>query len=176
MRPVLIDVGRLRDYQIGESHVAFAVHPTNPVRALTNGQLADIFTGKVTNWKELGGSDQGIVIVTAKPGDGLRSMVESALLSNASLASGARAMTNATEITKVVAQLPGGIGIVAPTALDRSVAELRAEKPIAQPLILVTIDEETREVRSVVAAAIATGKSPCAHSRAGAEPQSSCAP
>jgi hypothetical protein len=125
--------------------------------------------------EELGGRDQRIVIVTAKPGDGLRSMVESVLLSNASLPSNARAMTNATEITKVVAQLPGGIGIVALAALDGSVAELRADKPIAQPLILVTMDEEPREVRSVVAAVIAAGKSPCPHSRAGAELQSPCA-
>jgi ABC-type phosphate transport system substrate-binding protein len=128
----------------------------------------------VTNWEEFGGTDQAIVIVTAQPGDGLRSMVESALLSNANLPDNVRAMTNATQIAKVVAQLPGGIGIVARTALDSSVRELRTDKPIAPPLILVTMDEETSDVRRVVAAAIAVGKLPCSHSRAGAEARSAC--
>jgi phosphate transport system substrate-binding protein len=172
--PGSIDISRFREYQIGESQVAFAVHPSNAVRTLTNGQLVEIFTGRVTNWKKLGGTDQAIVIVTAQPGDGLRSMVESALLGNANLPDNVRAMTNATQIAKVVAQLPGGIGIVAQAALDGSVRELRTDKPITQPLILVTVDEETSEVRRVVAAAIAVGKLPCSHTRDGAEARSAC--
>ena len=44
--PGSIQVGRLREYQIGESHVAFAVHPTNPVRALTNGHLSRSSPGR----------------------------------------------------------------------------------------------------------------------------------
>jgi hypothetical protein len=52
-------------------------------------------------------------------------------------------MTNATQVAKVVSQLPGGIGIVAAASLDGSVAELRGDDPIVQPLILVTMGEET---------------------------------
>jgi hypothetical protein len=68
-------------------------------------------------------------------------------------------MTNATQVAKVVSQLPGGIGIVAPTAIDSSVAELRGDTPIVQPLILVTMGEETAEIRQVLDAVAHAGKS-----------------
>jgi phosphate transport system substrate-binding protein len=158
-----IDTGHLKAHQIGGTTVAFAIHPSNTVRTLANRRLADIFAGWVKNWKELGGSDQEIIIVTAQPGDGLRAMVEANLLGGADLPTGARAMTNATQVAKVVSQLPGGIGIVAPASLDGSVAELRGDDPIVQPLILVTMGEETSEVRRVIEAATVAGKSSGPH-------------
>src|SRR5437879_5054286 len=81
--PSTIDTTRLKAYQIGESRVAFAVHPTNRVRTLTNQQLADIFSGKLRNWNALGGEDQKIIIAAALPGDGLRTMVETELINGA---------------------------------------------------------------------------------------------
>jgi phosphate transport system substrate-binding protein len=157
--PGSVDIGRLKAHQIGESRVAFAVHPSNTVKLLSNAQLADVFAGKIKNWKEIGGSDQPIVIVAAQPGDGLRAMVESTLLKGASLPGDTRTMTNATQVAKVVSQLPGGIGIVAPNAIDNSVAELRGDSPIVQPLILVTMGDETPEIRQVLDAMTAAGKS-----------------
>jgi phosphate transport system substrate-binding protein len=82
--PGAINTAYFTTHQIGESSVTFAVHPSNMVRALTNSQLADIFTGKVRNWKEVGGADQEIIIVAAAPGDGLRTMVETQLIRGAS--------------------------------------------------------------------------------------------
>lgn len=157
--PGSVDGARLKAHQIGESRVAFAVHPSNTVKSLTNAQLADVFTGKIKNWKELGGVDQPIVVVAAQPGDGLRSMVEGSLIKGSSLPADTRAMPNATQVAKVVSQLPGGIGILAPASIDGSIAELRGEKPIVQPLILVTMGDETAEIKQVLEAAAKAGKS-----------------
>jgi phosphate transport system substrate-binding protein len=156
--PGSVDLARLKAHQIGESRVAFAVHPSNAVRSLTNAQLADVFAGKIKRWNEIGGADLPIIIVAAQPGDGLRSMVEGTLLKGGSLFSGTRAMSNATQVPKIVSQLPGAIGILAPALIDSSVAELRGDTPIVQPLILVTLGEETAEIKQVIEAAAKAGK------------------
>ena len=43
--------------------IAVIVNPANPVEDLTLAQIADIYTGKITNWSELGGSDSEIVLI-----------------------------------------------------------------------------------------------------------------
>jgi len=50
--------------KIGVDGIVFVVHGQNPVKALSTGQAKDIFTGKITNWKQVGGSDAPIVLVT----------------------------------------------------------------------------------------------------------------
>ncbi|MCM8819475.1 MAG: phosphate ABC transporter substrate-binding protein [Candidatus Omnitrophica bacterium] len=50
--------------------LAVIVHPSNPVSKLTIDELALIFTGKITNWKELGGEDKKIVILSREVNSG----------------------------------------------------------------------------------------------------------
>ncbi|MGO9112195.1 MAG: phosphate ABC transporter substrate-binding protein [Thermoguttaceae bacterium] len=51
--------------KIGLDGIVFVVHGQNPVKSLTTGQAKDIFTGKITNWKEIGGNDAPIVLITS---------------------------------------------------------------------------------------------------------------
>jgi len=151
-KPGSFDPTRLKAYVVGESRVAFVVHPTNPLRSLSNAKLSDILTGKITNWKDVGGADQPVMVVAAQPGDGARTLVEDRLLNGGALTKDARAMPNAPQIPKVVAQVPGAIGVYTGGALADSVAELTAEAPIAQPLTLVTMGAESPEIRRVISA------------------------
>jgi phosphate transport system substrate-binding protein len=50
--------------------LAVVVNPGNPIGKLTLSQLADIFTGRVTNWKEIGGKDEKIVILSREVNSG----------------------------------------------------------------------------------------------------------
>jgi phosphate transport system substrate-binding protein len=128
------------------------VHPGNPVRSLSNAQLADVLTGKIRNWKEIGGTDRPVMVVAAQPGDGVRTLVEDRLLKGGALTKETRVMQNAPQITKVVEQVPGAIGLYTASALVSSVAELKTDTPIVQPLILVTLGEESSEIRQVIGA------------------------
>ena len=56
--------------------VAVVVNPKNPVTDLTTQQIADIFTGKITNWSELGGADAPIAVYGREDGSGTRSAFE----------------------------------------------------------------------------------------------------
>jgi phosphate transport system substrate-binding protein len=51
-------------YTIGLDGVTMVANPANPVRKLSTQQIQDIYTGKITNWKELGGSNREIVRIT----------------------------------------------------------------------------------------------------------------
>ena len=50
--------------------IAIVVHPTNPVEGLTIAQLSDIFSGKITNWSEVGGEDRPIVLLSRESNSG----------------------------------------------------------------------------------------------------------
>jgi phosphate transport system substrate-binding protein len=157
-QPGLLDLARLKAHVVGEAHVGFAVHPNNPVRHLSRDALIDVLLGKIQNWREVGGLDQRIIIVTAQPGDGLRTMVEDTLLPGRALAKDALAMTNATQIAKIVAQVPGAIGIVAAARLDPAVAEIKQDAALTNPLILVTLGDGTPPVRQVIDAVAKIGQ------------------
>jgi len=50
--------------------IAIVVHPENPVNGLTLQQLSDIYTGKITNWREVGGEDRPIVLLSRESNSG----------------------------------------------------------------------------------------------------------
>lgn len=57
----------LKVYKMGIDANGMIVHGTNPVRKITADQVRQIYTGKITNWKELGGNDTSIVLVSVMP-------------------------------------------------------------------------------------------------------------
>ena len=58
------------EFTVAIDALAVVVHPDNPVSKLTIDQLSDIFTGRVTNWKEVGGNDAPIVILSRETNSG----------------------------------------------------------------------------------------------------------
>jgi phosphate transport system substrate-binding protein len=158
MQPAAIDLPRLTEHRVGESRVALVVHPSNSVRTLSNARIADILAGRIVNWKDVGGSDQLIVVVAAQPGDGVRSIVETQLLKGGDLTKDVRARSNVLQVVKVVSQLPSAIGIAAATSVDASVAELKGDAPIMLPLIFVTAGDMSPQVRQVIEATAKAGQ------------------
>jgi phosphate transport system substrate-binding protein len=72
-QPGAVDKSTLKEFKIGESRVAFIVHPTNPVKSLTLPQLKETLAGNIMNWKEVGGPDAIIVVVAEASGGGFAS-------------------------------------------------------------------------------------------------------
>jgi phosphate transport system substrate-binding protein len=67
-------------HRIAVIPIAKIVHKDNKVKNLTTKQLQDIYTGKIKNWKDVGGNDQEIVVVTRSVGSGTRvNYIEKAL-------------------------------------------------------------------------------------------------
>jgi phosphate transport system substrate-binding protein len=58
------------EHVVAGDAIAVVVHPSNPVQGLTIAQLSDIFTGKITNWREVGGEDRPIVLLSRESNSG----------------------------------------------------------------------------------------------------------
>lgn len=61
---------------VARDGIALIVHPSNPIANLTSQQIRDIFNGKIKNWKEIGGKDAAITVVSREAGSGTRSSFE----------------------------------------------------------------------------------------------------
>jgi len=59
-----VDKKKLRVFPLALEPILILTHSTNPVNDLSSQQVRDIFSGKITNWKEVGGDDMAIVVVT----------------------------------------------------------------------------------------------------------------
>ena len=60
----------VQELKVGIDALAVVVHPDNPIRELKIEQLSDIFTGKIKNWKEVGGSDEPILVLSRERNSG----------------------------------------------------------------------------------------------------------
>lgn len=69
----------LTEHIIAYDGIAVVAHPSNPVSNLTKDQIQKIFKGEITNWKDVGGNDAQILVVTREDGSGTRSAFEELL-------------------------------------------------------------------------------------------------
>jgi phosphate transport system substrate-binding protein len=92
--------------------LAVVVNPSNSVSKLTRTQLEDIFTGRVTNWKQLGGDDLRIVVYLRETSSGTYEFFKESVLENQNYMAGALSMPATGAIIQSVSQTKGAIGYV----------------------------------------------------------------
>ncbi len=92
---------------LGVLGFAFVANPGDGIKNLTRAQLIGIFAGKVTNWKQVGGNDQPIVIIGRDIGTGTRLILEEKV---AKTLIPTRTVEKAGEMLKAVESTPGAIG------------------------------------------------------------------
>jgi len=97
-------------HTIGSYSFAVIVDAKNSVTNLSREQIRDIFTGKVKNWKEVGGSDLPITPYVRHASSGTRLGFRELAMENQDYAPDAKAITNYAGIVEAVAKDPGGIG------------------------------------------------------------------
>lgn len=101
--------------------LAVVVHPSNKVINLTREQLEGIFTGKITNWKELGGADMKIVPYSRETSSGTYEFFKESVLKNKNYRNGIMSMPATGAIIQSISQTKGGIGYVGLAYLNESV-------------------------------------------------------
>ncbi len=123
-----IDASQLVDHKVAVVGMAVIVNPDVKVDNLTQQQLIDIFTGKITNWKDVGGPDQKINIVNRPKGSGTRATFKKYALNGAEEAQGIAMEQDASgTVRKTIAETPGAIGYLALSYIDSSVRPLKID-------------------------------------------------
>lgn len=106
--------------------IALITHSENRIASLTAQQIADIYTGKITNWSQVGGGDEKIVVIGREAASGTRSAFEE-LLRMEGEAMHENEYNDTGIVKQNVARNPGAIGYVSMSALDDTVYAIPVE-------------------------------------------------
>ncbi|BBH25363.1 phosphate ABC transporter substrate-binding protein [Intestinibaculum porci] len=100
--------------------IAISLNKKNKVNNVTAKQLADIYTGKITNWKQLGGADEKIVVIGRESASGTRAAFEE-LLKVENKCKYAQELDNTGAVVAKCASTTGAIGYVSLDAVDNTI-------------------------------------------------------
>src|SRR5262249_52873111 len=141
----------IRYSRIYRHHIVIAVNERNPLDKVTSEQARQILSGKVKNWKEVGGPDLGVEVILASKGEGARLEVQKQLLEGADFSARAREMQVATEVPKALEGSPGGIGSIPVTHLSPGIKRFEVGREIVLPLgVAVRKGESAKKVLCLV--------------------------
>ena len=139
--------------------IAMIVHPENPVSDLTLEQIAAIYTGEITNWNEVGGSDGEIVLIGREAGSGTRDGFES-ITGTEDACKYRQELTSTGDVITTVAGNPNAIGYASLASVNNSVKAISVggvapseatikdgSYAVQRPFVLVTkTDAELSEI------------------------------
>ncbi|MGM9885689.1 MAG: phosphate ABC transporter substrate-binding protein PstS family protein [Lactococcus sp.] len=106
-----IDASKITDHKVAVVGFAPIVNENLKVSNLTDQQLTDIFTGKITNWKEVGGQDEKITVIGRTAGSGTRVNFDKYGLNGATEINGPT-LDASGSVVQLVGQTPGAISYV----------------------------------------------------------------
>lgn len=144
--------------------IAVVTDTANTATNLTTQQLKDIYTGKITNWSEVGGADQNIVVIGRESGSGTRDAFEE-ILDIADQCQLARTLNETGAVAAAVQSTPGAIGYISLDALNDKVKALQLDGvapseetvkdgsyTLQRPFVMATkgeISEQSAQVQAV---------------------------
>lgn len=147
-----IDPATLQFYTVKTDEIVFVVHPSNPVTKLSWQQLGDIHTGKITNWKQLGGKDLAITVYSDAVTGGTRAMVKKIVMGNAEYAPNVKSLTSVSRVAELVAKDEGGVGGVGKGFVLGDKNRVVETQKVERPLGFVTIGAASPNVAKVIEA------------------------
>ena len=158
----LAEFPNLKIFVIARDGIAIVAHPDVPVSDLTVEQVRDIFSGKITNWKDLGGDDQNIIVVSREEGSGTRAAFEEMVMGeDALIAASAILQASNGAIRTTVSTTPYSIAYLSFGYLDDTVKSISIDGvaptepnaadgsyPIVRPLNMLTNGEPAGMVKA----------------------------
>ncbi|MFZ2419587.1 MAG: PstS family phosphate ABC transporter substrate-binding protein [Anaerolineae bacterium] len=159
------------EFAVARDAIAVVVNPSNPVNGLTLAQISDIYQGKITNWRQVGGEDRPIVLLSRESNSGtyvyfLENVLRLGQKSDILFSPDTLLMPSSEGISAEVRQNPNAIGYdglgyvtsdqkVIAVAQDPdgpyvkpSVATVNdGSYPVSRPLFMITVGQPTGQVK-----------------------------
>lgn len=103
----------LVDHKVAVVGFGIAVNPSAGVTNLTSAQIRDIFAGRVTNWKDVGGKDQGIVVINRPRTSGTRAVFNATIMGTSKISESGMTEDSSGAVVTMVSTTPGAVTYVA---------------------------------------------------------------
>ena len=142
----------LKETVLAYDGIAIIVHPDNPVSDLTLEQIAKLYTGEITNWKDVGGNDAEVVLIGREAASGTRDGFES-ITGTKDTCQYRQELTSTGDVITAVSQNPDAIGYASLASVKDSVKALSVggvtpsedtvkdgSYPVQRPFVLVTVE------------------------------------
>ena len=142
----------LKETVLAYDGIAIIVHPDNPVSDLSVEQLAKLYTGEITNWKDVGGNDAEVVLIGREAASGTRDGFES-ITGTKDKCQYRQELTSTGDVITAVSQNPDAIGYASLASIKDSVKALNVDGvtpgeatvkdgsyKVQRPFVLVTME------------------------------------
>lgn len=146
----VVDRSKLVVKEIGINKTVLFIHPGNKVGKLTGEQIKGIFTGKITNWKEVGGDDSAIVVVWGAGTPGQNALFSREVLKGEPVVKDSLGATNYANIREIVSATPEAVGIDPFGMADATVKVIHIDPELTSPILAVTIGKPAPAVQKVI--------------------------
>lgn len=152
----------LTAFVVARDGIAVVIHPSNPLKGLTMSQLRDVFSGRIRNWKEVGGADKSIAVVSREAGSGTRSSFEQ-IVGDLKLTEDALIQDSNGTIRETVANNPNAIGYLSHGLLSPRISAIGVDGAactedaiqagsykLVRPIFLLTLGEPSAACRALI--------------------------
>jgi len=150
-RMKLQDAGRaFKQVIISNDALSVIVNPKNKVSKLTREQMESIYTGKITNWKEVGGDDMKIVVYGRETSSGTYEFFKENVLNRKNYTSSMLNMPATGAIIQSVSQTPGAIGYVGLAYLTKDVKDIAVSYDKGKTFVNASVENAKNKTYPIV--------------------------
>jgi phosphate transport system substrate-binding protein len=154
-----VDVKTMQFFELKKDEIVFVVHPSNTVGKLSWEQLRDIHTGKIVNWKEVGGHDKAIVVYADSTTGGTRAMIRKIVFGGTDFGPAVKSQSSVKRAAEMVATDEAGIAGVGKGFVEAGKTRAIDTKKLERPLALATLGAPKPAAKAVIEAFAKEAKS-----------------
>ncbi len=143
------DLSSFKNSVISEDKVVLIVNKNNPVSSLTKEQAKDLFTGKISNWKEVGGKDEPVIVVQGRLVQGIYEIVSRKIMDGEKYPADVLWVETGKDVINAVQTNNEAIGVASIALLDGTIKTLQ-QPQISVPVFVYTKGEPSQKVQKLI--------------------------